>query len=115
MPTNTDSVPQDMVNAKITPEGGVKFERTVQEKPNVLAENIYPHVKRAQDRLALEMEAGKAKVAAAEERRSKHVPAPLSSKERAAQGTSTPVFRPNDFTEYAKNFKSPAIARSKDG
>lgn len=117
MPTNTSAVPQDIVKATPTVEGGIKFESATEEATEVTPveqAKVYPHVQKMQDKLKAELEAGAAKVAAAKERMASRIIIPVSASERLSQGRTTPVFRPNDFTEYAKNFKSPAIARSKD-
>lgn len=74
----------------------------------------YPQTQKLRDKLDAEMNAGKASVAAAAEARRVNPPRPPLPKEIAAQGDTVPVFRPEQFVEYAKNFKSQNQTRSKD-
>ena len=74
----------------------------------------YPQTEKLRAKLEAELAAGKAAVAAAAERRRLNPPPKPTDKEVAAQGSTTPVFRPADFVEYAKNFAKPERTRSKD-
>lgn len=74
----------------------------------------YPQTQKLRDKLDAEMNAGKNAVAAAQEARRINPPRPPMPKEIAAQGTTVPVFRPEQFNEYAKNFKSQHQTKSKD-
>lgn len=74
----------------------------------------YPPTEKLRAKLAAEMEAGAKAVAAAAERRRQNPGNKPSAAEIAAQGSTTPVFTPNQFAEYAKNFKKPGQSRSKD-
>jgi hypothetical protein len=85
-------------------------------EPELTAERAtrYPQTQKLRDKLDAEMAAGRAAVAAAAEARRLNPPKPPQPKEVAAQGTTVPVFRPEQFVEYAKNFKNQAQTRSKD-
>lgn len=74
----------------------------------------YPQTQKLRDKLDAEMAAGKASVAAAAEARRINPPRPPTPKEIAVQGDTVPVFRPDQFVEYAKNFKNQNHTRSKD-
>jgi hypothetical protein len=74
----------------------------------------YPQSPKLKAKLEAEMAAGKARIAEAAEARRLNPPRPPGPKEIAAQGTTVPVFRPEQFVEYAKNFKNQAQTRSKD-
>jgi hypothetical protein len=74
----------------------------------------YPPTEKLRAKLEAEMAAGAKKVAEAAERRRQNPGNKPSQKEIAAQGTTVPVFTPNQFAEYAKNFKKPGQTRSKD-
>lgn len=73
----------------------------------------FPQTEKLRTKLEAEMAAGKAAIELAAERRRLNPPRPPSAKDVAAQGTTTPVFRPGDFVEYAKEFRNQAQARGK--
>lgn len=74
----------------------------------------YPLTPKLQAKLEAEMAAGKKRIEYAEEQRRLNPPQPPTEKELIATGKSTPVFRPDQFVEYAKNFKNKNPTRSKD-
>ena len=115
MPTNTDKAPDDVIRARKT-KTGIKFEVAAPEvpkEPEPTPATVY-NGNTLVARTQAEIEAGRARVQANEEARAKAPPRVIPDREKKATGSSTPVFRPGDFAEYAQNFKSPAVAKSKD-
>lgn len=103
----------DLVVEKRTDEGNVKFEFPPEKPPEGSPAETYGLTPKMLSRLQAEQSAGKARVAAAEEQRRLHPPKPPTRKEAQATGSSTPVFRPADFREYAQNFNSPVQSKDK--
>src|SRR5437899_152105 len=111
---DTVLIPDDVIGFKKTEDGGIQFELKPQEDKPVDTEAVYPKTNILLEKTKAEMEAGKQRVAFFEEQRRMNPPPMKSQKEAMAEGASSAVFRPNDFIEYAKNFKQQAMARSKD-
>jgi len=74
-----------------TPEG-MRFEPIVKPEPTGQA---YVEPEKAKTRRDLEMEAGRKRVAEATELVKNRPPRIVSDAEKRAQGTNTPIFRPN--------------------
>ena len=84
------------------------------EELKAACEIRYPQTPKLRAKLEAEMAAGKQAIEAAQEARRLNPPRPPLPKEIAAQGSTVPVFRPDQFVEYAKNFKNQNQTRSKD-
>lgn len=95
-----------------------EFEAAVLKAREVPEKVIIPPAptERQAERTRLEQEAGRRRIAVNEAQLAYRNPgtAVPDARELAAQPTTTPVFRPNDFDEYKTTFKSPAQTVSKD-
>lgn len=108
----------------ITTENGTAFVLTrngetrevspIQAAP-VTPEKVYTLTPRAKARLDEEMAAGKRRIEHYAELQANQAAIVRSQKEAQAEGSTTPVFRPGDFMEYAKQFAQPGQTKSKDG